>query len=221
MKIGIVCAMVKELMPLLNSVGDFKESKINGYPCYTIEKNNKEIIILQSGYGEIYASGATATLICQGVKEIYNFGVCGALTEKFSSCESIAVSGVVHYDFDLSAIDPVEPGVYPGENSAVINTNKDLLNKITAKFPNLKQGVCASADKFLADEDFKLSLNKKYGADICDMECAGVLLTCKTANVPCFILKTVSDGKGGADEYLKTVHTASNICANLILDIIG
>ena len=67
----------------------------------------------------------------------------------------------------------------------------------------------------------KTSLNKKYGAICCDMESAGILLSSQVAGVPCFMLKTVSDGKGGAEEYLKTVHTASEICANLILDIIG
>ncbi len=221
MKIGIVCAMVKEVMPLLKKIGDFTETKISGYPVYKISKNQKEILIIQSGYGEIYGSGATATLISMGVEQIYNFGVCGALTEELSSCDSVAVSGVVHYDFDLSAIDPVEPGVYPNQESAIIKTDKELLLKIMEKFPNLKTGICASADKFLADEDFKLSLNKKYGAICCDMESAGILLSSQVASIPCFILKTVSDGKGGAEEYLKTVHTASEICANLILDIIG
>jgi len=221
MKIGIVCAMVKEVMPLLNKVGKFSEKKVNGYPLYTLSKNDNEILIIQSGYGEIYGSGATATLIFLGAEKIFNFGVCGALTEELSSCDSIALSGVVHYDFDLSAIDPVEPAVYPNQTSAVIKTDENLLNEITAKFPNLKVGICASADKFLADEDFKTSLNKKYGAICCDMESAGILLSSQVAGVPCFMLKTVSDGKGGAEEYLKTVHTASEICANLILDIIG
>ena len=208
-------------MPLLKKVGLPKEQKINGYPLYTISKNQNEILIIQSGYGEIYGSGATATLISLGVEKIFNFGVCGALTEELSSCDSIAVNGVVHYDFDLSAIDPVDVGVYPNQESAVIKTDQKLLNEIIAKFPNLKTGICASADKFLADEEFKASLNKKYGAICCDMESAGVLLSSQVASIPCFILKTVSDGKGGAEEYIKTVHTASEICANLILDIIG
>jgi len=220
-KIGIVCAMVKEVMPLLKKIGLPQEKKINGYPCYFLTKNGNDVIIIQSGYGEIYGSGATATLISLGAEQIYNFGVCGALTEELSSCDSVAVSGVVHYDFDLSAIDPVEPGVYPNQESAVIPTDKTLLKCVLEKFPNLKVGVCASGDKFIANENFKAELNKKFGATICDMESAGILLSSQVANVPCFMLKTVSDGKGGAQEYLKTVNTASEICANLILDIIG
>lgn len=221
MKIGIVCAMVKELMPLLNKMQNVKESKINGYPLYTVCKGDKEVLIIQSGYGEIYGSGATATLIALGAEKIFNFGVCGALTEELSSCDSILVKGVVHYDFDVSAIDPVEPAMYPDQLSPIIETDKELIDFVLQKFPNLKLGVCASADKFLVDEDFKASLNKKYGAICCDMESAGVLLASRVANVPCCILKTVSDGKGGVAEYIATVHTASDIATSLILEVIS
>lgn len=218
MKIGIVCAMTKELMPLLNSLGEVSEEKINGFSAYKFCKQDKELIIIQSGIGEIYASGATATLISLGAEQIYNFGVCGSLCDDFSSRDCVAVSGVVHYDFDLSAIDEVDEAVYPSESGPIINAKNVLFEKIAQKF-NLKQAVCASADKFVADQKIKENLNQKYGAGVCDMECAGVLLTAKTAGVDCFILKTVSDGKGGADEYLKTVEVASRISAQLILEV--
>ncbi len=101
MKIGIVCAMTKEIMPLLGGLGEAKQEKINGFTAYKFSKGN-QLIIIQSGIGEIYASGATATLISLGVEEVYNFGVCGSLCDDFRSCDSVAVNGVVHYDFDLS-----------------------------------------------------------------------------------------------------------------------
>ncbi len=220
MKIGIVCAMTKEIMPFLSNLGEVKQEKINGFSAYKYSYGGKDLIIIQSGIGEIYASGATATLISLGVEQIYNFGVCGSLCEQFGSCDSVAVSGVVHYDFDLSSIDDVEVAVYPSESSPIINAKSQLFDTVIQKYPTLKQGVCASADKFVADEAIKANLNKTYGAGVCDMESAGVLLTAKTAGVPCFIFKTVSDGKGGAEEYLKTVRTASKICADLILEVL-
>lgn len=220
MKIGIVCAMTKEVMPLLNGLGEVVEQKINGFSCYKIVKEDKELIIIQSGIGEIYASGATATLISLGVEQVFNFGVCGSLCDEYGSCDCVAVSGVVHYDFDLSPIDDVDVAVYPNETSATINAKGSLFESIIKKFPQLKQGICASADKFVADQNIKDGLNAKFGAGVCDMECAGVLLTAKTAGVDCFILKTVSDGKGGVQEYLKTVEVASKISAQLILEVL-
>ena len=145
MKIGIVCAMTKELMPLLNSLGEVSEEKINGFLAYKFCKQDKELIIIQSGIGEIYASGATATLISLGAEQIYNFGVCGSLCDDFSSRDCVAVSGVVHYDFDLSAIDEVDEAVYPSESGPIINAKNVLFEKIAQKF-KLKQGLtCTSA----------------------------------------------------------------------------
>ena len=48
------------------------------------------------------------------------------------------------------------------------------------------------------------------------MESAGVLITCRNAGVPCLIVKAVSDGEGGAEEYEKTIRTASEKYVKLV-----
>ena len=40
------------------------------------------------------------------------------------------------------------------------------------------------ADKFVADEKIKEDLAKRYGASICEMECAGVLLPGRSRQTP-------------------------------------
>ena len=85
--------------------------------------------------------------------------------------------------------------------------------------PGLKEVVCASADKFVADEGKKQHLNETYGAEICEMESAGVLLTCLHAGVPCLILKAVSDGKGGAEEFTKMVNESARECAKIVTEV--
>ena len=61
----------------------------------------------------------------------------------------------------------------------------------------------------MADEKIKENLAKTYGASVCEMESAGVLLACLNMNVPCLIVKAVSDGKGGVEEFRKMVSHAS------------
>ena len=53
------------------------------------------------------------------------------------------------------------------------------------------------------------------------MECAGILLTCKNNNVPAFIIKSISDGKGGAEEFNKRVKEASTVYLGIIKDILN
>ena len=65
----------------------------------------------------------------------------------------------------------------------------------------------------------KQHLNETYGAEICEMESAGVLLTCLHAGVPCLILKAVSDGKGGAEEFTKMVNESARECAKIVTEV--
>ncbi|MBO5925961.1 MAG: 5'-methylthioadenosine/S-adenosylhomocysteine nucleosidase, partial [Clostridia bacterium] len=180
----------------------------------------KKIYLIKSGIGEIYASGATAILITLFKCDvILNFGVCGSLNENVSVCDALVINGVVHYDFDLSKIDETKVGQYPGKD-VILKTNENLLNLALSVNPNLKSGICASADKFVADEDFKINLNKEFNADVCDMESAGVLLTALNANVPTLIIKAVSDGKGGAEEFNRRVFEASKVYLDTLNEII-
>ena len=67
-----------------------------------------------------------------------------------------------------------------------------------------------------SSEKIKENLAKTYGASVCEMESAGVLLTCINAQVPCLIIKAVSDGKGGAEEFKKMVNHSSKQYVDII-----
>ncbi len=213
--------MSKELTPLLSFLGKRQEEVVYGFKLFKFEKDGNEILIIQSGIGEIYASGATAVLLTKNVDRIYNFGVCGSLKKEFSSCDIVVAESVVHYDFDLSPINAVPVGRYPDEAEVKIPCDKGLIESVLRKVNGVKKGVLASADKFVADKSVKEKLVKDFNADVCDMEGAGVLLTAKNAGVPCLILKAVSDGEGGADEYNKTVEKACLVCAKMIKNVLS
>ncbi len=221
-RIGMVVAMEKEIAPILNELGTFVKSsavcglKIDEYSC-----KDKTLFICQSGIGEISASSATSILI--GVfncEAIINFGVCGTLTKHNSVLETVFVSGVVHYDFDLTATDDVIKGQYPEYPSAVIDIENELFSVIKSVNENAKFVICASADKFLEDETIKSELFNTYGATVCDMESAGIALVCKRADIPLVMIKAVSDGEGGASQFNKMVKLAVNSYREITLKIL-
>ncbi|MBR2322566.1 MAG: 5'-methylthioadenosine/S-adenosylhomocysteine nucleosidase [Clostridia bacterium] len=219
--IGMVVAMDKEIKPFLASVGECVLSEKKGqFEVFGYKLKDKEIYLVKSGIGEIFASSATQLLISEyKVELILNFGVCGSLGS-VSVLETVIVKGVVHYDFDLSAIDDVKVGEYPGYNSPIISAENEYLPLIKKVMGNVSEVVCASADKFVADKSVKNYLNSTFGAEVCDMECAGVLLTAKGANIPCIIIKAVSDGEGGAEEFNSLVHKASTAYVSAVNEII-
>ncbi len=220
--IGMVVAMEKEILPLINEFGkEVNSYDVCGFIVKQYEKNGNDVYLINSGIGEISASSATAILI--GVYKcnlIINFGVCGALTKSKSVLETVFVNGVVHYDFDLSAIDSVAVGQYPGYESAVIGIDNDVLDFAKTLYPNINCAILASGDKFIEDSAVKKNLNELYGAEICDMESAGILLVCKKANVSVLMIKAVSDGEGGAQEYNEMVKKAVDAYKQITLKII-
>ncbi len=200
-KIGIVAAMLAEYKPLTQLLG--KEVWTKNCGGFIVKKFNyldNEIYIANSGIGEILASACAQTLIISfGVDMIINYGLAGGKPEKEVG-KMFLVKGVVHYDFDLSAIDNVKKGEYERFGAAVIETDEGLRDIVKDNF-DLEEVICASADKFVASNEIKNALFSEYGAEIFEMESAGILIICKNSKVPCLILKAVSDNGENAQDF--------------------
>ena len=117
-KIGVIAAMEKELIPLISGIGQMERISAFPYAVSRVKAKDSELFFVQSGIGEISAGAATQYLItAYGCEEIWNFGVVGGLTDAMDYNHVAAVERVVHYAFDLTAIDPVEKGQYFPEKS--------------------------------------------------------------------------------------------------------
>ncbi|MBO4262758.1 MAG: 5'-methylthioadenosine/S-adenosylhomocysteine nucleosidase [Clostridia bacterium] len=220
-KIGMVVAMKNEITAFLEAQNvEIGYEDAFGFEVMRFSLGGNNIICVQSGVGELCAAAATQTLIVKyGVDAMINFGVCGTLTEDLSTLDMALIKGVVYYDFDLSAIDDLPRGRYPGEPSCVIPTDAALADTVRAIMPDIPEAICASGDKFIADENIKVRLAEEFGANVCEMESAGVLITAKRAGVPCLIIKAVSDGKGGAEEFKALCDRAAKIYVDLVTEI--
>ena len=191
-----------------------KTEHCGGFDVYRYENESYTLHVIHSGIGEIAAAAAAELLIDRyQVEMIVNFGVVGGLTEEMAEARTCVITRVVHYDFDLSGIDPVLPAQYPGYEDIYLPADETLVNKALVICPELKPVTCASADKFVGSREDKERLHTLYGADICEMESAAVLLTCRRCEIPCLLLKAVSDGlTGGGEEYYEALESCASLC---------
>lgn len=212
-KIGVVVAI--EVDAILEKYGEPKETvKRHGCTVHIYESDGFVMYVLESGAGEIASAAGTQLLISEfGAEVIINFGVVGALTEEMTTAELCIVEKVIHYDFDTSNWLNLPRGQYPDQSSAYVPADEKLISKAIEINPSLKKVVCASADKFVDGADEKSGLHEKYGADICEMEAAGIVLTCARNGVPCLLIKAVSDSlTGGGAEFMTELKRVSAIC---------
>ncbi|MBP5373165.1 MAG: 5'-methylthioadenosine/S-adenosylhomocysteine nucleosidase [Clostridia bacterium] len=219
-KIGIIIAQLIEGSDFMKKLGEFESIETAGFSVRKYLYKGKEIYFTESGVGEIRAAISTQFLIDNyGVETIINFGVVGGLRSEMRGKVCI-VEGVCHYDYDLSALDLSPRGKYEIFDSAVVPTDASIFSLLKEIAPAAQTVVCASGDKFVVDADFKKGLIDEFGASICEMEAAGILMTAKRSGIPCGIVKIVSDDGDHADEYYDFLEHMKDELSSIVIPLI-
>ncbi len=222
-KVGLVVAV--EMDAVLKKYGKPKsQKKINAFEVfeYNVSKNI-DLYVVRSGAGQIGASATTQFCISVlNCELILNFGIVGGLTSEMKNVTTCVVERIIHYDFDTSAIDKgYKVGRYSENDDEYIYPTKSLVDKAVSICPNLKRVTVASGDKFIGDTEEKARLHAEFGADIVEMESAGIALTCSRNKVPCLLIKCVSDSLGdNPNEYYVNFSKSSMLCLDTMDRII-
>lgn len=224
MKIGMIVAIPEEIDALFRTCGSpIGTDTAPGYTvyCYSIEGHT--VYVAGSGAGEIAASSTTQYLITKyGAELIVNFGVCGGLTADMGLQRTVVVEKAVHYDYDASPFDGSAPGQYLIYPDVYIPADQELLRMACESEPTLKPVICASGDKFVENPAFKAQLHTQFGAEICEMEAAGILLTTNRNQVPALLIKGVSDSvDGDSAEFARMVHESAEVCVRVLINALS
>ena len=221
-RIGIIVAV--EIGSFIKKYSDkLIEENVNRFKVYSLKLNNMTIYITQSGAGEIRAAACTQMMISRfNVQLIINYGVAGALRNDLAVSDTCVVEKVVHYDMDTSSADNCEIGRYLEYDDIYLRTTSSYVKMVRELDDDIIPVICASGDKFIADENRKRELSKQFNADICDMESAAIVLVCDQNAIPNLLIKTISDSiLGGVSEFRISIEKASDICLSMIERIIS
>ena len=178
------------------------------------ESRQGELYVIKSGAGEINAASATQFLISNYfVDVVLNFGVAGGLAEEVKVGDVFVVDQIVHHSFDCTELGPHFPaGKHVEYDSALIETERTLF-EIALKAAGVPTCVCASGDRFIGMAESRQSLREQFGADVAEMEAAGILMTADRNGVPSLFIKGVSDTVGTeADMVAEHFVEASDRC---------
>ncbi len=223
-KTAIIVAMEKELATALGGFGELETAtEFLSKPVYRFIKGDNEVYILNSGVGEIAAAAATQhTIDVFGADLILNFGFVGSLRADLKQGDLVVVKEVVHYEMDTSALDGVEVGRYCEFPSRNLVCTAELAQNVANRF-GLKQVVAASGNKFVASDEIRRILVGDFGADICEMESAGILLTALRNQKECLMIKLISDNadEGSITDFPASVKAGTVACAKIINDVLG
>ncbi len=221
--IGIICAIPAEVEAMLSHMENKKEKTLYSIDVFEGTIENKDVVVAFSGVGKVNAAITTTLLASQyELSCIINVGVAGGLLASQNVGDIVIANNVIQHDFDTSAVDG-EEGI--GKTVACDNELAKMFETIV-KENNITSwlGDVASGDCFVAlDNHFERICTTFPTCVCCEMEAGAIAQACERFQVPCLIVRSLSDVAAKHDngtDFLtfakKAALQAGNICAKLL-----
>ena len=225
MKLGIIAAMKIEAELIEAAMTDIVR-EICGSIEYCLGKiGTTDIVLAVCGIGKVFAAICAQTMIVKYAPDaVINTGVGGTLTKKLSVGDVAVSSAMVQHDMDTSALgDPV--GLISGINIVEIPADAALAEKISAIVKgmdiNTVQGIIATGDQFIGNQETKKRIVDTFGAIACEMEGAAIGQVCYVNKVPFAVIRAISDdADGGAcEDYPTFAKMAAKNSAKAVIEL--
>ncbi|MCM1105954.1 MAG: 5'-methylthioadenosine/adenosylhomocysteine nucleosidase [Blautia sp.] len=225
MKIGVIGAMQMEVDNLMEAMEGITKEEYSGVTFVSGTIGEKEIVAAVSGIGKVFAAICTeAMILMYHVDMIVNIGVAGTLTKELGVMDMAVADQVVQHDMNTSALgDPI--GLLSGLNQVFLPADekmrKLLCECIADKGIRYKVGTIATGDLFLQKPTQKALLHTRFGAIAGEMEGGSIGHVCHVNAVPFAVLRSISDGEGGAMDYATFSEQAAQQAVEVILEFIA
>ncbi|MFC4020319.1 nucleosidase [Micromonospora sp. GCM10011542] len=159
-----------------------------------------ELPVLLTGMGKVNAASAVAAVLASGPRPalVLNLGTAGALRPGWTGIHEIGT--VLQHDLDTDLLRTLTGQTYGAPLTLAV-----------------EGAVLATGDTFVADDGARDRLAQR--ADLVDMEGYAVAWAAARADVPCRLIKQVSDEAG--DGAARTWRDSVDACARDLADWVG
>ncbi len=195
--IGIIGAMTVEIEKIQKEIENPIEREISGINYISGTIYGKEVVVAICGIGKVFAGICAQTMIlAYQPNVVINIGVAGTLTRELSVTDIAVADKMVQHDMDTSPIgDPL--GMISGINMIYLPCDEKIVSDMQACLETLSMkgatGTIASGDQFVATQGIRDFIVNEFGAIACEMEGAAIAQVCYINEVPCGVLRSISD----------------------------
>ncbi len=224
MKIGVIGAMQMEVDNLKEAMEDIRTDVYSGVTYISGTVYGQEIVAAVCGIGKVFAAICAEAMILKfRVDYVINIGVAGTLCKELGVMDVAVADQVVQHDMNTSALgDPI--GLLSGLNQIFLPSDekmrKLLCECLQERGIRYRVGTIATGDLFLHKPTQKALLHERFGAIAGEMEGGSIGHVCYVNEVPFAILRSISDGEGGAMDYETFAEKAALQSIDVVLDFI-
>lgn len=198
---GIMGAMPDEVDQLCARLENVTVESYGGVEYHIGHLQGKEVVVCCAGMGKANAAATTQVLITKyGAQRIIFSGIAGNMTGKIGIGDVVIGGTVLYHDAQLDMICQNPPFLtqYTGD-PAMVAAAEAACAAVGVK---AIVGKIATGDLFVGDSAMKNAIAAKCDPDCVEMEGAAVSQIAAKNEVPCVILRAMSDN---ADEDGHTV----------------
>lgn len=203
LKLGIIGAMDEEIN-LLKEAIVLKEKIIKANVTFYVGIfHEKEVIVCKSGVGKVNAAITTQLLIDHfSVNAIIFTGVAGAIDPTLNIGDIVISTSAMQHDMDASALGFKKGEVPMFSHPSDFPSDEKLISLAKSGAQALEGvrvmlGRVLSGDQFIADYDKVKELGESFRGVCVEMEGAAVAQAAMLNEVPCVIIRSMSDKANG------------------------
>jgi len=225
MKIAIMGAMPEEVEPILKKLGKYETLRYADNNYYESNYKGVDVVVAYSKIGKVFSTLTATTMIEKfGCDMLLFSGVAGAINSDLKVGDLLMATKLSQHDLDITAFG--HPYGFVPEGSVFVEADKGLIEigkKVASKMgKKVIEGVIATGDQFVADENRKNWIGREFGADALEMEGGSVGVVCDALGVRFFILRSISDAADmdasfSFDEFLES---SAKISADFIVNML-
>jgi adenosylhomocysteine nucleosidase len=241
---AIIGAMDEEIALLQEKIENPSEEIIGGIHFIKGTLHQRPVIVVKGGIGKVNASMTTTLLLdhFQPTEVIFT-GIAGGLNPDLHIGDIVIAKNTVQHDFGQITEEGRQvwetwhgisgkknPLYFPGDvrllkfakNAEVTLEPVIVTEHQTALEPRITIGTVATGDVFVASSVMKEELREQFAADAVEMEGAAVAQVCYQWEVPCLIIRSISDGadEGAGVSFQEFAAVAARNAALLVVALV-
>lgn len=198
MILGIISAMSEELELLLTDMKlENKVTKAN-MTFHQGKLWGKDVVAVVSGIGKVNAAVCAQILISEyKVDSIINVGVAGGIGKDIYPGDVVVATDLVQHDMDTTVFGDAY-GQVPRLDTFDFKCDENLVKVALEACEEISEintfsGRIVSGDQFISSVEKIKWFEKEFNAISCEMEGASIAHVCYLNNVPCVVIRSISD----------------------------
>jgi len=219
--IGIITALDIELDLFEKNLELKEEVNICGLRFLKGKINNVPVAAVKSGVGKVNAAFAATLLIKEfNPSLVIMTGVAGGIKD-LKVLDTVIASYVVQHDCDSTAAGHPR-GFLDCVFAVEIYCSKEANQIILENCQNVKLGVIATGDQFIASDEAARQIHKEFGAIAVEMEGGAVGQVAYLTNTPFVMIRVISDDghKNAFETFENYAKKAADSNSSLVIKVL-